>query len=98
MVQLEDFQRVTINLHQHINMLDGKFNIYWKRGEKQKVRIIKWITCDTESDEDELANKYLPTEEEQNLHDRKNLETIDDMTFESNDEEFETIYLSTEER
>ena len=45
-------------------MLDGKFNIYWKKGEKEKIRLGKWITCDTDSDEEELKNKFIATEAE----------------------------------
>ena len=57
-------------------MLDGKFNIYWKKGEKEKIRMAKWITNDTDSDEEELAEKYLPTEEEIKENHRKNEEAL----------------------
>ena len=32
MIQFEDFQKVTIELHYAINAYDGKINVYWKKG------------------------------------------------------------------
>ena len=32
MIQFEDFQKVTIELHYAINAYDGKVNLYWKKG------------------------------------------------------------------
>ena len=55
-------------------MLDAKFNIHWKKGDKEKIRMAKWITNDTDSDEEELARKYLPTEEDIKENQRKNEE------------------------
>ena len=57
-------------------MLDGKFNIYWKKGEKEKIRLAKWITNDTDSDEEELAQKYIPTAGELEVNQRKNEEPL----------------------
>ena len=64
MINFEDFQRVTITLHQYINMLDGKFNIHWKQGKKEQIRLSKWITCETDSDEEGLESRFIANTEE----------------------------------
>ena len=74
MIKFEDFQLVTITLHQYINMLDGKFNIHWDIGKKQQIRLSKWITCETDSDEEQLEERFIPNKEELIEHHLKNLE------------------------
>ena len=53
-------------------MLDGKFNIHWNKGKKEKMRLSKWITCETDSDEENLEDRFAPTQEELDRNDKLN--------------------------
>ena len=57
-------------------MLDGKFNIHWDIGKKQQIRLSKWITCETDSDEEQLEERFIPNKEELIEHHLKNLEVM----------------------
>ena len=57
-ISFEDFQKVTINLHKCINMLDAKINVHWSTKKNNQLRLLTWITCETDSDKDYLEDRF----------------------------------------
>ena len=63
-IEFDDFQILTIELQKRINMYSGKLNVYWNSDKNQKIKLYKWITCETEESYDQLEEMFLPNEEE----------------------------------
>lgn len=80
MIQFEDFQKVTIELHYAINAYDGKINLYWKKGQenKKQIKFYKWITCETETDLSDLNDRFIATDEEKRLHGELNAKALNE--------------------
>jgi hypothetical protein len=80
MIQFEDFQKVTIELHYAINAYDGKVNLYWKKGqdEKKQIKMYKWITCETETDLSDLNDRFIATEEEKRVNCELNAKALNE--------------------
>ena len=57
-------------------MLDGKFNIHWDTGKNHKIRLSKWVTCETDSDEEALEDRFIATKEEKQNNDKKNRKAL----------------------
>ena len=57
-ISFEDFQKVTINLHKCVNMLDAKINVHWDTKKNNQIRLFKWITCETDSDKSNLEERF----------------------------------------
>ena len=64
LIEFNDFQILTIELQRRINMLSGKLNIYWNSDKNQKIKLYKWITCETEESVNLLEEMFIPNEEE----------------------------------
>ena len=45
-------------------MYSGKLNVYWNSDKNQKIKLYKWITCETEESYDQLEEMFIPNEEE----------------------------------
>ena len=63
-------------MHKHINTLDAKINIFWKSNKNEKIRLYKWITCETEESEQNLEDRFIANEEEQEKHDLLNWQSL----------------------
>ena len=64
LINFDDFQILTIELQRRVNMLSGKLNLYWNSDKNQKIKFIKWITCETEESFDKLEEMFIPNDEE----------------------------------
>ena len=45
-------------------MLSGRLNLYWKSDKNQQIKLMKWITCETEESFDKLEEMFIPNEVE----------------------------------
>ena len=70
-VQFEDFQILTIELHNRINMLSSKLNLYQDSEKNEKLRQIAYIT-NTIEDKSKLEELFWPTKKEISRNKRKN--------------------------
>ena len=39
-------------------MLDAKINVHWNVKKNNKLRMFKWVTCETESSKDALEERF----------------------------------------
>ena len=60
-VSFEDFQILTIELHNRINMLDSKLCLTHDSQKNYKIRQIAWITNTIEEDIAKLEEMFWPT-------------------------------------
>ena len=45
-------------------MLTGRLNIYWNSNKNEQIKMMKWITCETEESFDKLEEMFIPTASE----------------------------------
>ena len=45
-------------------MLTGRLNIYWNSNKNEQIKMMKWITCETEESFGKLEEMFMPTASE----------------------------------
>ena len=70
-VSFEDFQILTVELQNRINMLSGKLNLYQDSVKNETLRQIAYIT-NTIQDKQYLEEHFWPTKSELSRNKRKN--------------------------